>query len=190
MHGSASLWLALALVPFGAGATDSVLPTIGPAPAFALTAQDGRAVTLADLRGKVVVVDFIFTSCTDTCPLQTEKLAGLQDALGSDFGSRVVFVSISVDPQRDTPQALAAYAAHHRARLAGWAFLTGRPDQIRQVSRSYGVAAIRDGQGAVSHNALTSVVDRSGTLRAQYAGVRYQPRELLADIRSLLGSAR
>jgi len=170
----------------GAGAIDLPLPRIGPAPEFALTAQDGRAVSLADLRGKVVVVDFIFTSCGDDCPVQTEKLASIQSRLGADFASRVFFVSISVDPQHDTPKALSDYASRHRARLDGWAFLTGRPDEVRRVARRYGVVGLRADDGAVTHNALTSVIDGSGTLRVQYLGTRYEPREMLTDIRSLL----
>jgi protein SCO1 len=185
--GRLAFWLVtLSILPLYAEAADTALPTIGPAPAFELTAQDGRTLALADLRGKVVVVDFIFTSCTDECPLQTEKLASLQPALGGDFGPRVVFVSISIDPERDTPQVLAAYAARHRAKPQAWSFLTGRPEQIRGIRRSYGVVSMRDRPGAPSHNALTSLVDASGALRVQYAGVRYQPRELLGDIRSLL----
>ncbi len=180
-------WLVtLAFLTFYAETAETALPTIGPAPTFELTAQDGRTVALAELRGKVVVVDFIFTSCIDECPLQTEKLASLQPALGSAFGPRVAFVSISIDPEHDTPQVLAAYAARHHAKPQGWSFLTGRPEQIRTISRSYGVVSMRDRPGAPSHNVLTSLIDASGALRVQYAGVRYQPRELLSDIRSLL----
>ena len=77
------------------------LRMIGPAPAFSLTTQDGSALSLADLRGKVVVVNFIFTNCADTCPLLTAKLVIIQDQLGSKFGAAVFFVSITVDPKVD-----------------------------------------------------------------------------------------
>jgi len=111
---SATLLAALALS--GAAAAGGELPMIGgAAPGFALTAQDGRPLALADLRGKVVVVDFVFASCADSCPLQTARLAGLQGRLGKDFGPGVVFVSISVDPERDTPAVLRHYAAQHGA---------------------------------------------------------------------------
>ena len=75
-------WPTLALAHDAAH--DQRLPTIGPAPDFALTSQDGARVTLADFRGKVVAVTFIFTSCTDTCPLLTAKMAQVQDELGAD----------------------------------------------------------------------------------------------------------
>src|SRR5215510_8235428 len=118
-------WLALSLSQVVGESAD--LPKIGPAPAFSLTTQEGARLTLQDLRGKVVAVTFIYASCADTCPLLTAKLAGLQARLGTDFGTKVFFVAITVDPERDTPQVLKGYAQAHGANLAGWAFLTGTP---------------------------------------------------------------
>jgi len=80
------------------------LSKIGPAPEFTLTTPDRARLSLRDLRGKVVAVTFIYASCADTCPLLTAKLAGLQAKLGADFGPRVFFVSVTVDPERDTPE--------------------------------------------------------------------------------------
>ena len=74
------------------------LPKIGPAPEFAPTSQDGAPVTLADFRGKVVAVTFIFTMCTATCPVLTPMMSFVQDQLGSDFGAKIAFVSITVLP--------------------------------------------------------------------------------------------
>src|SRR5262249_12645453 len=85
-------------------------PQIAPPPAFALTSQDGTRVSLADLRGKVVALTFIYTSCIDTCPVLTALMALVQDKLGQDFGEKVAFVSITVDPERDTPEVLKQYA--------------------------------------------------------------------------------
>jgi protein SCO1 len=162
------------------------LSSIGPAPDFALVAQDGRVLALRDLRGKVVAITFIYASCTDTCPLLTAKLATLQSALGADFGSRVRFVSVTVDPERDTPAVLTQYARAYGANFDGWAFVTGSADEIRKVARGYGVYAKRKATGDVDHTFLTSVVDQRGILRVQYLGVRFDPQELLYDIRSLL----
>jgi len=165
------------------------LSKIGPAPDFALTTQDGGALSLKALRGKVVAATFIYASCTDTCPLLTAKMAGLPKRLGADFGSRVFFVSITVDPERDTPEALRRYADVHGANLAGWAFLTGPPATIREVARRYGVFVKKQERGDVDHTFLTSVIDPGGTLRVQYMGVRFDPEELLRDIRSVLREA-
>ncbi|HZF19586.1 MAG TPA: SCO family protein [Burkholderiales bacterium] len=164
---------------------DQHLAKIGPAPEFTLTDQGGKRIALADLRGKVVAITFIFASCADTCPLLTAKMAGMQDRLGADFGSRVYFVSITVDPERDTPEILKHYAEAHGANPAGWGFLTGTPAEIREVARRYGVFYKKTPRGDVDHTFLTSLVDRSGTLRVQYMGIRFDPDEMLRDLQSL-----
>lgn len=165
------------------------LSKIGPAPEFTLTTTDGR-LSLGDLRGKVVAVTFIYATCTDTCPLLTAKMAGMQKRLGPDFGSKVRFVSITVDPERDTPQVLAQYARNHGANPAGWAFLTGTRAEILEVGRQYGIYAKKTERDDVDHTFLTSIVDQRGTLRVQYLGIRFDPEEFLRDVRSLLREAK
>jgi protein SCO1 len=166
------------------------LSKIGPAPEFTLTNQDGKRIALKNLRGRVLAITFIFASCTDTCPLLTATMTGLQNRLGADFGPRVYFVSITVDPERDTPEVLKRYAEAHRANPAGWAFLTGTPAEIREVARRYGIYYKKTPLGDVDHTFLTSLVDQTGTLRVQYMGVRFEPDEMLRDLRSLSGAAK
>ena len=165
---------------------EQTLPKIGPAPEFTLTKQDGRRLALKELRGKVVAITFIFASCTDTCPLLTAKMAGIQDRLGPAFGPQAFFLSITVDPERDTPPVLKRYAEAHKANPAGWAFLTGTPAEIRDVTKSYGIYYKKTPRGDVDHTFLTSLVDQSGILRVQYMGVRFNPDEMLRDLQSLL----
>jgi protein SCO1 len=165
---------------------DEPLPRMGPAPGFALTTQDGARFSLHDLRGKVVALTFIYASCADTCPLLTAKMAALQTRLGADFGPRVFFVSITVDPERDTPSALKHYARGHGADLRGWAFLTGAPAEIQEVAKRYGVYYKKSARGEVDHTFLTSLVDSRGILRVQYLGVRFDPDEMLRDLQSLM----
>jgi protein SCO1 len=166
------------------------LSKIGPAPEFTLTTTEGGRLSLRDLRGKVVAVTFIYATCTDTCPLLTAKMAGMQKRLGPDFGTQVRFVSITVDPERDTPAILAQYARNHGANPAGWAFLTGTPAEIRDVGRRYGIHAQKTERGDVDHTFLTSIVDQRGILRVQYLGIRFDPEEFLRDVRSLLREAK
>ena len=186
----------LAAVIVVRAAADEALPLMGPAPAFTLTTQDGARVSLHDLRGKVVALTFIYAKCADTCPLLTAKMAGLQTRLGTDFGPRVFFASITVDPERDTPDVLKHYAHGHGADLRGWAFLTGAPAEIHEVAKRYGVYYKKSARGDVDHTFLTSLVDSRGMLRVQYLGVRFDPDEMLRDLRSLvrerqaLGGAR
>ena len=127
------------LITAPVGATP--LPVIGPAPAFALDSSRGPRVTLTDLRGKVLALTFVFTTCTDNCPLLTAKLAEVGRALGSDFGPRIAFVAISVDPLNDTPARLRDFAVAHRADGPGWFFLTGAPGDVDDVLRRYGAYA-------------------------------------------------
>ena len=161
------------------------LPRIAPAPDFTLTSQDGAQVTLADFRGKVVAVTFIFTLCTQTCPVLTPMMSFVQDRLGRDFGEKIAFVSVTVDPERDTPEVLKDYAQAFGANPAGWVFATGAPDVIRDVTRRYGVFATKAENGNVDHTFLTSIVDRRGILRVQYLGVRFDPEEFRRDLLSL-----
>lgn len=162
------------------------LSKIGPAPDFALTDQDGRRLVLADLRGKVVAVTFIYASCADTCPLLTAMLVSVQRRLGPGPGARTHFVAITVDPERDTPEVLRQYGAAHGARPGGWALLTGTPEEMRDVAQRYGAYLKRNPGGDVDHTFLTSLIDGDGVLRVQYLGVRFDPGELLRDLRSLL----
>ena len=173
-----------AAVPAPAAAAN--LPVIGPAPAFALTDQAGRALALADLRGKALAVSFIFTTCSDSCPILTAKMADVKRRLGTDFGPRVNFVSITVDPLNDTPARLRGYASAHGADVPGWHFLTGKPDEIADVVRRYGAFARPSDRGGIEHLFLTTLIDRRGNLRVQYLGWRFDSDEMSRDFRSLL----
>jgi protein SCO1/2 len=164
---------------------DAGLPRIGPAPGFTLVDQDGRRFSLSDIRGRVAVVTFIFTTCSSTCPLLTSKLVGIQRKLGGE-ASKVFFTAITVDPLNDTPAALKKYAQAHSADLASFAFLTGSFEQIEDVARRYAVFRKVQPAGDVDHTFLTSLIDRNGILRVQYIGTRFDPEEFTRDLRSLI----
>src|SRR4051794_21643381 len=90
--------------------------------------------------GRAVLVNFFFTSCGDTCPLVTQNLREVQDLLGDRMGRDVFIYSISLQPELETPEVLAAYAAPWEVR-PGWRFLTGRPDDIERVRKAMGFAS-------------------------------------------------
>jgi protein SCO1/2 len=188
---SLALFVALQLVSSLAASAHSTkdyarLPVVGPAPQFTLTAATGERLALADLRGKVLALTFIYVSCTDTCPVLTAKMVDVQRRLGADFGPRIGFVSITVDPEVDTPEVLRGYAKSQGADAQGWSFLTGTAVEIRDVLRRYGVYARKNPRGDVDHLFLTSLIDRKGMLRVQYLGVRFDPAEMQADLQKLL----
>lgn len=166
------------------------LPVMGPAPDFTLTAQDGERFSLGELRGKTVALTFIYTFCPDTCPLLTDKMARVQDDLGADFGPKINFVSITVDPERDTPEVLKQYAENYGANPKGWYFLTGEAAAIREIERQYGVFAGKAVDGNLDHTLLTSLIDSQGILRVQYLGVRFDPLEFRHDLLDLVGESR
>ena len=173
-------------IPRAHVAAESSLPRIAPAPEFTLTSQDGEPVRLADFRGKVVAVTFIFTMCTSTCPVLTPMMSFVQDQLGRDFGEKIVFMSITVDPERDTLPVLKDYARAFGANPVGWFFLTGEAHAIRDVTRRYGVFAAKTESGDVDHTFLTSIIDPRGILRVQYLGARFDSEEFRRDLLSLV----
>jgi protein SCO1/2 len=163
------------------------LPVIGPAPNFTLTSQDNKPVSLADFRGKIVALTFIYTGCPDICPLLTQKMVDVQDELGEKFGAKIAFVSISFDPERDTPEVLKDYAQFWGAKPEGWSFLTGSPEAVRDVARRYGVFFAKKEDGSVEHTQLTTLIDADGQMRVQYLGARFDPEEFRRDLMSLVG---
>ncbi len=106
---------------------------LGDVPAFTLQDQHGREVTKADWLGSVVVVNFIYSRCAEACPLSTARMLKLQTAYAHE--DRVRLVSISVDPEFDTPDILASYAERLGVRSPRWSFLTGEKEQIYRLAR-------------------------------------------------------
>jgi protein SCO1/2 len=127
-------------------------------PNIELTTQDGTKVRLYDdlLKGKSVALNVIYTSCKDECPLETAILAQVQRILGDRMGKDIFFYSISIDPEKDTPQVLKAYAAKFGAG-PGWLFLTGEPAHIRLITRKLGLLRSRDANTRDGHSAILMV---------------------------------
>jgi protein SCO1 len=169
-------------------AAEDLLPRVGKAPAFTLTNQDGRRFSLSDARGKVTVVTFIFTTCSETCPVLTAKLVAIERALAPHRG-HLLFAAITVDPLQDTPARLKKYGEAHGADSSAFVFLTGSIPEIESVSKSYAVFRKNRDKGGIDHTFLTSLVDRKGVLRVQYIGTRFDPAEFRRDLEALLKEA-
>ncbi|HEU4413162.1 MAG TPA: SCO family protein [Candidatus Angelobacter sp.] len=109
-------------------------------PNVILTTQDGVKVHFYDdvLKGKIVVIDLIYTSCVDACPLETARLAQVQKMLGDRVGRDIFFYSISIDPKHDTPKVLKEYAQKYHIG-PGWTFLTGKKEDIDLISKKLGL---------------------------------------------------
>lgn len=197
--------LALLLVAAAAGGIwylgrPAPLPDLGTAPTYQLTNQDGQAVKSSDLLGKVQVVGFIWTNCPDICPLVTTEMKTLQVALATKglMAKGVELVSITVDPERDTPAVLKEYARGYGADFSHWQFLTGSLDEIRgtvvtgfHIPMEKGPIGGHSNHGGdadynVSHSGKIALVDKSGVIRGWYDGTALDRDRMLGDLESLL----
>ena len=154
-------------------------------PVFALIDQSGKAVSLSDFLGKVVVVDFIYTRCPlpDVCPRLSANFASVSKKLR---GRDVEFLSITIDPQYDTPAVLSEYARRWQAGDS-WRFLTGTPAQIQEVAGLFGLIYWPE-EGSITHTVATAIIGRDGTLAARIDGAKYRPDELRALVEYSLDS--
>ncbi len=159
------------------------------APDFSLIDQAGRGVTLADLRGQVLVVDFIFTRCTGPCPIMTSRNVELQRALDASLRQRVRFISISLDPANDTPEALTAYAAARGADLSNWTFLTGPEADVADVVRRFGVGTLRAPDGNIDHALAAFLIDEHGRIKTRWLGLEHDTKKMSEEIRALASGA-
>ena len=160
------------------------LPVLADAPAFSLTDQDAKPITLASLKGKPWIADFVFTHCAGPCPLMTAKMARLQRELPSP---NLHFVSFSVDPERDTPPVLKEYAAKFQAEESRWRFLTGPADAIFATAKGMLLTAIPANESSpIIHSTKFVLVDGEGRIRQYYdyndAG---QMKALVQDAKAL-----
>ncbi len=179
-------WILL-LVSLGPGcSSETSLPNYYALPDFSLTDQTGKPVTLHDLAGKVWVADFIFTNCGSTCPLMTEKMRKLQEALPQN----IHLVSFTVDPTRDTPRVLAAYAEEHSADRNRWLFLTGDKEALYNICMK-GFKLPLDAEGGtpaepIAHSTRFVLVDKQGEIRGYYSGTEEEElKRIAADAKKL-----
>jgi len=156
-------------------------------PAVTLVDQHGRDVTLASLKGRPVLIDFIYTTCPGPCPLMTSRMAGVAKLLGPKLGSQVTFVSISIDPEHDRPLELEKYARAHGTDEAGWLFLTGTPAQIDRVLALYHLQRMRNPDGTLNHAAASFLLGPDGHQVRQYQPLEVKASAVVADIDQVLG---
>jgi protein SCO1/2 len=167
----------------GGGA--ALLPDQEPAPDFALVDQDGREARLSSWRGRPVLLDFVFTRCPGPCPIQTARLVEVQRKLPPEVAARVRFVSVSLDPEHDTPERLRAYAQKHGADLASWSFLTGEPARVQAVLDAYGIGTVRKADGELDHVVATYLIGPDGKVAHRYVGLETKSSVIRADLTSL-----
>lgn len=163
------------------------LPSLGTAPKFELVNQDAQSFGSEQLTGKIWIADFIFTTCPGPCPIISTRMSELQRPLEK---SDVHLVSFTVDPEKDTPEVLRAYADKLRKEPLRWDFLTGSRDAIYSLSRDGFKLGLSDGaeeDGGPVHTTRFVLVDRRGTIRGYYDALAPDAvTKLLADTNHLL----
>jgi len=163
------------------------LGSFGTVPSFQLVNQEGQPFGSAQLAGRIWIADFVYTSCPGPCPMISSRMSELQKPLEK---SDVHLVSVSVDPERDTPGILRTYAEKLHAQRDRWDFLTGSKDTIYDLSRNGFKLAIEDGSrdaGLPVHSTRFVLVDRSGTIRGYYDATEADAiTKIVADTKHLL----
>lgn len=161
-----------------------------PTPPFSLQDASGKTVTMSDLLGKVVVLNFIYTNCADFCPLHAEKIAEIQKLTNaSAMKARVQFVTITTDPTRDRGEVLTEYGKSHGLDPVNWSFLTTAPekpeDTTRLLARAYGLKFTETEDGEQMHGVVTHVIDQDGRLRARFHGLDFDSVNLVVFLNAL-----
>ena len=160
------------------------------APDFLLEDQAGVPIRLADLRGHVLLVDFIYTRCPGPCPAQTHDLVTVQRGLSEAARSGSRFFSVTLEPEVDDGPTLAAYAKAQGADLADWSFLTGDPERVHAVARAWGVGASPEENGEIAHTLHSFLVDDRGYRVARYSSRDRDPETIRQDIEHFVEAAR
>jgi protein SCO1/2 len=170
----------------GKEVSDTVYPTI---PYFYFLNDDSVIVKSTEMEGKVWVVDFFFTTCPTICPTMTKNMQKL-NAATKDLHDELQFISISINPQHDTPSILKRYREHYKATASNWQFFTGKEAETHQLGiENFQIFAGRDeeSEGGYAHSGAFTLVDKEGYVRGVYLGTDdKQVIQLEKDIRKLL----
>jgi protein SCO1 len=151
-------------------------------PNVTLTDQNGNAVTLAALKGAPVLIDFVYTSCTSTCPLLTAKMVAIARKLRPELGTGVRIVTITLDPEHDRPAELRDYARREGASEPGWLFLTGSPANVDAVLARFRIERARGPDGSITHTISAFLLGPDGHQVRQYNALEVNADTVAADV--------
>jgi protein SCO1/2 len=166
---------------------DSRLAVIRTPADFTLTTQDGKPFRLSSLRGKTVLVSFVFTTCNGTCPATTHRMVLAAEKLArAGLSDKVHLLSISLDPARDKPAVLRDYMRLYDIDAKNWTFLTGSQTEIDKVLADWGMWARPAANGQLDHPSRVFLLDERGRLREIYDLQFFRPRWVRDDVRLLL----
>jgi protein SCO1 len=193
-RGSAAILIAALLLPgckfarsyLPAGAYDTSSST-DCLPDITLHDQADQPITLSSLKGKPVLMDFIYTSCPGPCLVLTARMKKIAKDLGPQVGRDITLVSVTVDPEHDGPKQLAYYAKEQGAVFPGWYFLTGTPQQIDDVLANFKLKRIKEADGSVDHIIDFFMLTPDGREARVYNPDEIGPEAITADVQSTIG---
>jgi protein SCO1/2 len=151
-------------------------------PNMSLLDQNGRSFNLSSLKGDYVLINFIYTSCSGTCPMLTSKMAMVEKKLGPELASKVRLVSVSLDPEHDDPARLLKYANEHGANGADWIFLTGTPAQVDAYLAIFTIKRYHEADGSIDHVTTSFLLGPDGHQIRQYDGIAVTPSTMAGDV--------
>jgi protein SCO1 len=180
------------LVIAGCGEKFPVIDNFGTQ-SYKLVDQNNDAVNFPDfVKGKLVVMNYIYTNCPDICPLSTNNMRIIQERLKKEHVKNVHFVSLSFDPEYDTPEVLTKFALIRNLDLSNWTFLTGGKDIIGSLAKKAGVIAVANDSTILKDNRKTyyyvhtdriQLIDEKGQIRKNYKGSVINVDEIINDIK-------
>lgn len=163
-----------------------------PAPPFDLTGTDGNTLSLADLNGKTVVLNFLYTRCTEACPLHMNLIRQLQIGVEEEgLSEEVVFITIATDREdvAGTRRNMRAYGENFDLNPRNWHFLfrarAEPPGLTSELAKAYGVQFTDTGDGVQVHGVVTHVIDPEGRMRARFHGLKFQPEHLVTYLKAI-----
>lgn len=164
------------------------------APPFALQDADGKPISLSDFDDKIVVLNFIYASCPDVCPLHSQNIAAIQASINNGpMKDLVRFISVTTDPVNDTPDVLRDYADLHGLDTSNWVMLTKTPDQTddttRRLAKNYGLEFTMTAESdMMMHGAVTHVIDTGGRLAGKFHGMEFSNVNLILYVSELISN--
>ena len=171
-------------------------------PDFTLLNQDGKPIHLSQYKGKALALTFVYTRCQqpDQCTLMSYNFAAIDKELQQqpEVYAKTHLLTISFDPEYDTPKVMRSYGASHTGRYSDetfqhWEFASGSADEVKRIAEYFGLRYFKDsstGEEQVMHSLRTAVIDRGGKLVKLYRNNEWKPAEIAADLRSLTVEAR
>jgi protein SCO1/2 len=161
---------------FPAANKSDCLPNLG------LLDQNGLSINLSSLKGEYVLINFIYTACSGTCPMLTSKMSMVEKKLAPELGKKVRLVSVTLDPEHDNSAQLLKYANEHGANGADWIFLTGTPAQIDDYLAIFKIKRTREADGSIDHVTTSFLLGPDGRQIRQYDGIAVTPSTMADDV--------